>query len=279
MNREKIKSIAEMQTKYETEKKEQQIKLLDAENKTRETQRNFLFAGAILLFLLAGSIFMGLMKTARERKKSDELLLNILPVKVADELKKTGSAEAKYFEQVTVMFTDFKNFTSISEKLAPAELVTILHTCFTAFDRIIQKYNLEKIKTIGDSYFCAGGLPVPNNTHAFDMVNAALEILEFINDYTEQMKKAGKDIFEVRIGIHTGPLVAGIVGIRKFAYDIWGDTVNTASRMESTGEVGRINISGTTYQLVKERFACTYRGKIAAKNKGEIDMYFIDSRI
>jgi len=279
MSSEKIKSIAEMQTKYETEKKEQQIKLLDAGKKTRETQRNFLFIGTILLILLAGSIFMGLMKTARERKKSDDLLLNILPARVADELKQTGSAEAKYFEEVTVMFTDFKSFTSISEKLEPAELVTILHSCFTAFDRIIQKHNLEKIKTIGDSYFCAGGLPVPNITHAVDMVNAALEIQAFMKDHAEQMKKAGKDVFDIRIGIHTGPLVAGIVGIRKFAYDIWGDTVNTASRMESTAEVGMINISGATYQLVKEDFICTYRGKIAAKDKGEIDMYFVDGRL
>jgi adenylate cyclase len=279
VSQEKIKSIAEMQTKYDAEKKEQRIALLDAQNKTRATQRNFLFIGSILLILLAGSIFMGLMKTARERKKSDELLLNILPVKVADELKKTGSAEAKHFDEVTVMFTDFKGFTTISEKLSAAELVTILHSCFTAFDRIIQKYNLEKIKTIGDSYFCAGGLPVPNTTHAYDMVNAALEIQAFMRDHAEQMKKAGKDFFEIRIGIHTGPVIAGIVGIRKFAYDIWGDTVNTASRMESSGEVGRINISGATWQLVKDRFSCTHRGMIEAKNKGKIDMYFVNNAL
>lgn len=279
VSHEKIKSITEMETKYETEKKEQRILLLDAQNKTRSAQRNFLFIGTILLILLAGSIFMGLMKTARERKKSDELLINILPVKVADELKKTGSAEAKHFDEVTVMFTDFKSFTTIAEKLTAAELVTILHSFFTAFDKIIQKYNLEKIKTIGDSYFCAGGLPVPNKTHAVDMVNAALEIQAFMRDQAEQMKKAGKDVFEIRIGIHTGPLVAGIVGIRKFAYDIWGDTVNMASRMESSGEVGRINISGATYELVKSRFSCTHRGMIEAKNKGKIDMYFVNNAL
>lgn len=277
INRQKIKSIAEMQTKYETETKERRIVLLDARNKTRSTQRNFLFIGTILLILLAGSIFMGLMKTAKERKKSDGLLLNILPVRVADELKKTGSAEAKHFDEVTVMFTDFKGFTTISEKLTATELVTILHSCFTAFDTIIQKYGIEKIKTIGDSYLCAGGLPIPNKNHAVDMVNAALEIQAFMKDHAEQMKKAGKDIFEIRIGIHTGPVVAGIVGIRKFAYDIWGDTVNTASRMESSGEVGRINISGATWQLVKSRFHCTHRGMIEAKNKGKIDMYFVKS--
>jgi class 3 adenylate cyclase len=273
---EKIRSIAEMQTKYGTEKNEQRIALLDSQNKTRATQRNFLFIGTILLILLAGSIFMGLMKTAREKKKSEGLLLNILPAKVAEELKQTGSSEAKQYDEVTVMFTDFKNFTSISEKLSATELVTILHTCFTAFDRIIEKYNLEKIKTIGDSYLCAGGLPVQNKTHAVDTVNAALEIQAFMMEHAEQMKKSGKDVFEIRIGIHTGPLVAGIVGIRKFVYDIWGDTVNTASRIESSGEAGRINISEATYELVKPRFNCTHRGMIEAKNKGMISMYFVN---
>ena len=213
-----------------------------------------------------------------EKKKSDDLLLNILPSEVAEELKLNGRAEARQFDEVTVMFTDFKGFTQISEKLTPEQLVAEIDYCFKAFDNIITKYNIEKIKTIGDSYMCAGGMPVPNKSHATDIVNAALEIQQFILQHMEEQKSEHKDPFEVRIGIHTGPVVAGIVGVKKFAYDIWGDTVNTASRMESSGEAGTINISGSTYQLVKYEFDCIFRGKIAAKNKGEIEMYFVEGK-
>ncbi len=210
-----------------------------------------------------------------EKKKSDDLLLNILPAETAEELKATGEAKAKSFSTVTVMFTDFKDFTKISEKLSPAELVADLHSIFQEFDNIIHKYGIEKIKTIGDSYMAAGGLPMANETHPKDVVNAALEILHFIETHKQQRIKEGKPVFEIRIGINTGPVVAGIVGVKKFAYDIWGDTVNLASRMESSGEPGKINISGSTYELVKNDFTCTYRGKIQAKNKGEVDMYFV----
>lgn len=213
---------------------------------------------------------------SREKEISEKLLLNILPQEVAEELKLKGSADAKLFEMVTVMFTDFKEFTRISEKLSPAELVTEIDTCFKNFDKIIDKYNIEKIKTIGDSYMCAGGLPVKNASHAVDVINAAKEIQEFMHWHTEQRKNSGKEIFEVRIGIHSGPVVAGIVGVKKFAYDIWGDTVNIASRIESSGEAGKINISGSTYNLVKDQFICQYRGKIDAKHKGEIEMYFVE---
>jgi class 3 adenylate cyclase len=214
----------------------------------------------------------------KEKQKSDNLLLNILPEEVAEELKTKGSADAKHFEQVTVMFTDFKGFTKIAEKLSPSELVSEIHECFRAFDYIISKHNIEKIKTIGDAYMCAGGLPVENKTHAADVVNAALEIQQFMQEHLEQRKKQNKEVFEIRIGIHTGTVVAGIVGVKKFAYDIWGDTVNIASRMESSGEAGKVNISGTTYELVKEKFTCTHRGKVSAKNKGEIDMYYVEQK-
>ena len=213
----------------------------------------------------------------KQKERSEELLLNILPFEIAQELKLKGSADARQFQEVTVMFTDFKNFTQISEKLSPSELVSEIHTCFKAFDDIIGKYNIEKIKTIGDSYMCAGGLPVANKTNAIDVVKAAIEIQSFIQEHLKQRIKDAKDPFEIRIGIHTGVVVAGIVGVRKFAYDIWGDTVNIASRMESSGEAGKINISGTTYELVKHKFECSYRGKIVAKNKGEIDMYYVES--
>ena len=214
-----------------------------------------------------------------EKKKSDDLLLNILPEEVAEELKAKGSADAKQFDEVTVMFTDFKGFTKISEKLTPSELVAEIHTCFKAFDNIITKYNIEKIKTIGDSYMCAGGLPVANTTNAVDVVNAAIEIQQFMQQHLQQRKNENKEPFELRTGVHTGPVVAGIVGVKKFAYDIWGDTVNTASRMESSGEAGKVNISETTYELVKDEFNCVHRGKIEAKGKGELDMYYVEGRI
>jgi class 3 adenylate cyclase len=210
------------------------------------------------------------------QERSESLLLNILPKEIAEELKTKGQTDARHFDMVTVMFTDFKNFTNISEKLSPVDLVAEIDTCFKAFDNIIIRHNIEKIKTIGDSYMCAGGLPVPNLTNAVDVVNAALEIQQFMYKHLEERKREGKVIFEMRVGIHTGPVVAGIVGLRKFAYDIWGDTVNLASRMESSGEAGKVNISGSTYQYVSDKFNCTYRGKIQAKNKGEIDMYFVD---
>jgi class 3 adenylate cyclase len=208
--------------------------------------------------------------------RSESLLLNILPREIAEELKSKGKAEAKHFDQVTVMFTDFKNFTQIAEKLTPVELVNEIDTIFKAFDNIISEHNIEKIKTIGDSYMCVGGLPIPNTTHATDVVKAAIAIQQFIEQQIQKRRSEGKDPFEIRIGVHTGPVVAGIVGKTKFAYDIWGDTVNLASRMESSGEPGKINLSGSTYELIKHRFHCKHRGKVKAKNKGEVDMYFVE---
>jgi len=213
-----------------------------------------------------------------EKEKSDFLLYNILPKEIALELKENGSAAAKLIDYTTIMFTDFKGFTQISEKLSPAELVNEIDTCFKAFDNIITKHNIEKIKTIGDSYMCAGGLPIANTTHAIDIINAALEIQQFMHEHAILRKKEGKEVFEIRIGIHTGPVVAGIVGLKKFAYDIWGDTVNIASRMESSGEAGKVNISENTYNYIKDHFHCIPRGKISAKNKGEINMYFVEAK-
>lgn len=224
--------------------------------------------GLLLIILLAFSIYKG-------KKKSDELLLNILPEETAKELKQKGYADAKQFDEVTVLFTDFKGFTQISEKLSPTELVSAIDECFKAFDNIIGKYGIEKIKTIGDAYMAAGGLPVPHQVKPEDVVRAALEMRDWMLGYKE---RKGENGFEIRIGIHTGPVVAGIVGIKKFQYDIWGDTVNTASRMESSGEVSKINISEATYQQVKEKFTCEPRGKIVAKGKGEINMYFVERK-
>ena len=214
----------------------------------------------------------------KEKNKSDELLLNILPADVAEELKETGAAEAKYMESVTVLFTDFKGFTEYSEKLSAEKLVAEINACFSAFDLIMQKYGIEKIKTIGDAYMAAGGLPKANQTHAFDVINAALEIQHFMAKHKAEKIAKGELFFDIRIGIHTGPVVAGIVGVKKYAYDIWGDTVNTASRMESNSEVGKINISKSTYDIVHEHYNCIHRGKISAKGKGEIDMYFVEKK-
>jgi class 3 adenylate cyclase len=180
---------------------------------------------------------------------------------------------------VTVMLTDFKDFTTISGKVSAELLVAEIHHCFSAFDSIIQKYNIEKIKTIGDAYLCASGLPVSNYSHATDIVKAAVEIRDFMARRKAEKEAMGQAPFEIRIGVHTGPVVAGIVGVKKYAYDIWGDTVNLAARMEQNSEPGKINISQNTYDLVKEKFQCTYRGKIEAKNKGLVNMYFVEPDI
>lgn len=270
LNDEKVKQIAEMQTKYETKKKETEILLLNEQNKTKSNQRNFFIAGTILFLLLAGSILVGLIKTRGEKKKTESLLLNILPFEVANELKTSGTSEARQYSNVTVLFTDFVNFTGISEQMNPKELVKEINKNFTAFDLIMEKYGVEKIKTIGDAYLSVCGLPIENPNHAERILDASLALQSYIAE--------NKSKFQIRIGVHSGPVVAGIVGVKKFAYDIWGDTVNTASRMESSGEPGKINISEATYLLIKDKFDCTYRGKIDVKNKGLIDMYFVNRK-
>lgn len=285
-NQEKDKELTRKAMNYEFDQKESHAKAEQDKKDAiarKEMQRQKIlstsFIAGFAIMLLFAIIFFTQRNRIRAGKfRSDELLLNILPAEVADELKMRGRAEARLFEHVTVMFTDFKNFTRISEKLSAQELVEEIHTCFKAFDEIIARYNLEKIKTIGDSYMCAGGLPVANNTNPHDVVNAALEIVEFMKIYTIQREAVGKEVFEVRVGINSGPVVAGIVGVKKFAYDIWGNTVNVASRMESASEGGKVNISGATWELIKHDYNYVYRGKIEAKNKGLIDMYFVEGK-
>jgi class 3 adenylate cyclase len=240
--------------------------------------RNIFMGGCSLLLIFSVVFFVQRNKIKKGKKMSDELLLNILPSSIAEELKSKGNAESKLIDDVTVLFTDFKGFTQLSEQFTPQELVAEINECFSAFDQIMTKHNVEKIKTIGDSYMAAGGLPTSNKTHAQDVIHAALEIQQFMAGYKKAREEAGKLFFEIRIGIHSGPVVAGIVGIRKFAYDIWGDTVNTASRMESSGEVGKVNVSESTYNLTQDVFSFTYRGKIEAKGKGEISMYFAERK-
>jgi len=219
-----------------------------------------------------------------DKERSDALLRNILPAEVTEELKATGHANARVYEQVTVLFSDFKQFTQISEQLPPEELVANLNEIFKAYDQIMTTHGLEKIKTVGDCYICAGGL-LPTGVQAADagrcrhnavqVVRAAQSMMTFLEDFNARQLAAGKPAFEARTGIHTGTVIAGIVGIKKYAYDIWGDTVNIAARMEQASEAGRINISGSTFALVQDEFPCTFRGDIEAKGKGAVEMYFV----
>lgn len=256
-----------------------QLQLKDRELQSQKTQRVFYLAGIALLALLSFFIFRNYKNQQKsnriislEKQKSDDLLRNILPNEVALELKESGKALARNYDEVTVLFTDFVDFTKFSENSSPQQLVSELHACFKAFDEIMEKHGLEKIKTIGDAYMAVSGLPLPDVQHARKAALAALDIQRYIRD----RQRTQPDGFDIRIGLNSGPVVAGIVGVKKFAYDIWGDTVNTASRMESSSEPGKINISGTTYTLLKQDFQCVHRGRITAKNKGEIDMYFLE---
>jgi class 3 adenylate cyclase len=240
-------------------------------------------AGATLVIFFAMQYFVKTInKNARlleaEKKKSDTLLLNILPAQVAEELKENGKSNPTLYSDTTIIFTDFKDFTQFSELFTPEELIKELDNCFEKFDEIITANNLEKIKTIGDAYLCVAGIPKNEDdavANAVRAVKASVEIAGYISDLRNKKLKEGKTYWDIRIGVHTGDVVAGIVGKKKFAFDIWGDAVNMASRIESEGETGKVNISGSTYELVKDKFDCVYRGKIQAKNKGLIDMYFV----
>lgn len=281
INLENVQKIADIRTDYEVSQKQIEVDLLD---QRRKNQRNIAIATAVALVLI-GILAVGLYrrnnfirKTKQiieaERDRSDTLLLNILPAETASELKQNGSVKAKKYDSVTVLFTDFKGFTNYSEKLSPEALVETIGFYFSKFDSIIEKHGLEKIKTIGDAYMCAGGLHANESDHAQRMVQAAFEIANFVEE-TKNDVAASEFTFDIRIGINTGPVVAGVVGTKKFAYDIWGDTVNVASRMESMSEPGKINIGESTYHFVKDHYTCEYRGEIEAKNRGAMKMYFV----
>ena len=211
-----------------------------------------------------------------EKQRSETLLLNILPEETAQELKENGKALAHAYEEVSVLFADVQGFTKISENLSAEVLVQLLDRYFSAFDEIIVHFGLEKIKTIGDAYMCAGGLPIPDKSFVEMTVNAALEMQKYVEKTKVESLEKQEPYFEMRIGIHTGPVVSGVVGTKKFAYDIWGDTVNTAARIQQNSEPGKVNISRATYNLIEGKFNCTFRGRIGAKNKGDIEMYFVD---
>ncbi|MCH2034311.1 MAG: tetratricopeptide repeat protein [Tenacibaculum sp.] len=251
----------------------------------KEKQRNALLVSGAFIILIAVALWSRLNFTKKakarlqvEKDRSEHLLHNILPEEVADELKENGFVKAQDFEKASILFTDFKSFTQTASLLSPQELVEEINQCFKAFDEIMGKYSLEKIKTIGDAYMAAGGLPKPDSNAVKKMILAALEMQDFIKLRKVKNRQKNKPAFDMRVGIHVGPIVAGIVGVKKFQYDIWGDTVNTASRMESNGEIEKVNISSATYELVKQDkdLEFEYRGAIEVKGKGALEMYFVD---
>jgi adenylate cyclase len=285
--------LTALQSNFEIQTRQNQINLLTKDKaiqeldlRSQKIQKAFISAALILIFFISFVIYRNYRSKVKtniildkQKAEIEGLLQNILPSEVAAELQMNGIATPRYYEQVSVLFTDFKGFTLIADALSPQEVVSELNACFIAFDDIIEKYNLEKIKTIGDSYMCAGGIPTKNDLHPVNIVRAALEIRDWMKHRNERRRSVKLPVWELRIGIHVGPVVAGVVGRKKYAYDIWGSTVNIASRIESSGFPGMVNISEAVYNLVKDKYTCFYRGKISAKNIGDIDMFFVEKEL
>ncbi|WP_369747979.1 adenylate/guanylate cyclase domain-containing protein [Muriicola sp. SD30] len=283
-NMESIQQMADLETSYQVSQKQVEVDLLNEQKKTQKIIAYSTGAAMLLVGLFAIGLYRRnkfIQKTKqiieKEKDRSEALLLNILPEEIAEELKANGSAEAREFDQVSILFSDFKEFTQTAEKLSAKELVSEINVCFKAFDHICEKYELEKIKTIGDAFMAAGGLPVPSEVAVKNIVLAGLEMQRFITERKNQLDSESKPAFEMRLGIHTGPVVAGIVGVKKFQYDLWGDTVNTASRMESNSKVGKVNISRNTYELLQGDPDLQFekRGEVKVKGKGAMEMYFV----
>ncbi|MCS7037650.1 MAG: adenylate/guanylate cyclase domain-containing protein [Saprospiraceae bacterium] len=283
-----LDSMIKAQQEREIQKQKAIAAQLEVERQKSDAARNLLLIVSAVILIIAALLFLlyqGKQRTAKalaaknqiieaEQKRSDELLLNILPPAIAQELKTKNKVAARKYDEATVMFVDFIGFTRVAEKLTPEQLVAELDYCFTTFDRIIGQYRIEKIKTIGDAYFCASGLS-DKNASPSDMVKAALQIQDFLLHLKAERMNQGLPYFEARVGIHTGPVVAGVVGEKKFAYDIWGDTVNTAARVEEACEPGRVNVSESTYWKAKYEFEWQPRGLVSIKNKAPIEMYYV----
>ena len=265
--------LTRLELEHEVDKKESQTQ---NEIDKRKAQFTYFVSGFIVTLFFVVLILGQYRNTKKQKQISDDLLLNILPSETATELKRKGKTTAKRFENATVLFSDIKGFTTIAEMLEPEELVSELDVYFRSYDEIIEKHGLEKIKTIGDAYLAVGGVPEENSATAINVINAAIDILRVTEKLKQERVAQNRTYFEVRIGCNTGPLVAGVVGSKKFQYDIWGDTVNVAARLEQHGEPGKINISSTTNDAISESFTTIYRGKVSAKNKGEIEMYFLE---
>ena len=283
-NLEKYGTVKKLETQYRTALQREEILAQKLELETQKRNRNIMIFALSGLFFILIAVYSRLRYVRRsktivekEKKRSEELLLNILPEEVAEELKETGQSKARTLRNVTVLFTDFKDFTSISAKLSAEQMVEEINFYFKRFDEIVAQYDIEKIKTIGDSFMAAAGVPIEQADAAKNAILAAIDMLEVVTDRNVVNARMDKPIFDMRIGINTGPVVAGIVGIKKFQYDIWGDTVNTASRMESFGEIGKVNISHSTYELLKDdpEFVFEPRGFVEVKGKGKLEMWFV----
>jgi class 3 adenylate cyclase len=292
LNEERVRAVADMSEKYQSALKARQIQQLELEKLDSEVEnvrirnarnQSLLLGGFVILIAIGLWTRLRFVRKSRselqkEKDISDGLLLNILPASVAEELKEKGHAEAKYFDTATIMFSDFIDFTKSASKMEATALVDGINTYFKAFDEITTKYGIEKIKTIGDSYMAAGGIDDSHPSAAKDVVCAAIEIQKFVIAQKSERDASGLTTFEMRVGVHSGPVVAGIVGIKKFQYDLWGDTVNIASRMENNGVPEKINISEVTYQMIKNdsQFEFESRGLIDVKGKGKMQMYFVN---
>lgn len=272
INRKEILSkLAVTEARMNFQKIEDKMSEEIAVGKQKRLRLNLMLGFSALFIVI---ISVALFSVRKERRKSESLLLNILPVETAKELKIHGHAIPKLHEGVSIIFCDFVNFTNSVETLPPSQLVELLDYYFTGLDEIITRFGIEKIKTIGDAYMCVCGL-TPEKNHAETAVAASIEILRFMEKSKQHLPSKNLQPFDIRIGIHSGSVVSGVVGKKKYAYDVWGDDVNIAARMEQKSEPGRINVSESTWEMIKDIYQTESRGKIQAKNKGHLEMYFI----